>query len=164
MPFDPRLIHPDDAPLLPNGDLDLPDDLSALAEQLADDAAHLSARYPADRQPQVALAAELVQSAERIKRRSRRPAALLVGAGLASLAAIGMTVSMFALRNGRPGAPDLAESPSASAPFEPLDTVPVSFPAPSPTALSLGELSGPEREALFDLLQRDSNLGSSISF
>ena len=95
MPFDPRIIHPDEAPLGPNGDLDLPDDLSALAEQLADDAAHLSARYPADRQPQVALAAELVQSAERIKRRSRHPAALLLGAGLASLAAIGLTVSMF---------------------------------------------------------------------
>ena len=164
MPFDPRLIHLDDAPLGPGGDLDLPDDLSALAEQLADDAAHLSARYPADRQPQAALAAELVQSAERIKRRSRRSAALLVGAGLASLTAIGLTISMFALRNGHPGAPDLAESPAASAPVDRLGTVPVSFPAPSPTALSLGELSGPEREALFDLLQRDSSLGSSISF
>ena len=56
MPFDPRLIHPDDAPLGPDGDLDLPDDLSALAEQLSDDAVHLSARYPASREPQVALA------------------------------------------------------------------------------------------------------------
>jgi len=164
MPFDPRIIHPDEAPLGPNGDLDLPDDLSALGEQLADDADHLSARYPADRQPQVALAAELVQSAERIKRRSRRTSTLIVGAGLASVAAIGLTVSMFALRNGHPGAPDLAESPSASTSVDRLDSVPVSFPAPSPTALSLGELSGPEREALFDLLQRDSNLGSSIAF
>src|SRR5439155_15895492 len=46
MPFDPKLVHPDQPPLSPAGDLDLPDDLAALAQQLANDAAHLSASYP----------------------------------------------------------------------------------------------------------------------
>ena len=162
MPFDPRLIHPDDAPLRADGDLDLPDDLSALAEQLSDDAAHLSARYPASREPQVALAAELVASAERIKRRAWRRSALLVGAGLASVAAIGLTVGMFSQRSDPSRRPDLAGSAPASAAKE-IDTVPVSYPVSSSATLSLGELSGPEREALFDLLQRDSTRGS-VSF
>ena len=168
MRFDPRLIHPDDAPLRADGDLDLPDDLSALAEQLADDAAHLSARYPADRAPQVALAVELVQSAERIKRRSWRPAAFIAGATLASVAAIGLTLSMWVAANHQPATTDLASSPdkpaTATAPDELPVSFPVSFTAPSPTALSLGELSAPEMEALLDLLQRDPNRASSISF
>src|SRR5437660_201191 len=46
MRFDPKLVHPDQPPLSPDGDLDLPDELAALALQLADDAAHLSACYP----------------------------------------------------------------------------------------------------------------------
>jgi hypothetical protein len=163
MPFDPRLIHPDDAPLGADGDLDLPDDLSALAEQLSEDAAHLSARYPASREPQVAIAAELVVSAERIKRRAWRRSAFLVGAGLASVAAIGLTVAMFSQRSELSPRPEFVKSPSAASPREVLDAVPVSYPAPSSTALSLGELSGPEREALFDLLQRDSTRGS-VSF
>jgi hypothetical protein len=162
MPFDPRLIHPDDAPLRADGDLDLPDDLAALAEQLSDDAAHLSARYPASGEPQVALAAELVASAERIKRRAWRRSAFLVGAGLASVAAIGLTVGMLSLRNDPTRRPNLAGSAPASAVNE-IDTFPVSYPVSSSATLSLGELSGPEREALFDLLQRDSTRGS-ISF
>jgi hypothetical protein len=168
MPIDPRLIHPDDAPLRADGNLDLPDDLSALAEQLADDAAHLSARYPADREPQVALAAELVRSAERIKRRAWRPAMFIAGATLASVAAMGLTLSLLAPRHEQNHATDLVSSPivrsAATAPFEPSATMPVSFPVPSPTALSLGELSAPEMEALLDLLQRDPNRASSISF
>jgi hypothetical protein len=55
-------------------------------------------------------------------------------------------------------------SPGAAAPDEPSVTIPVSLHAPSATALSLGELSAPEMEALFDLLQRDPNRASSISF
>jgi len=168
MPFDPRLIHPDDAPLRADGDLDLPDDLSALAEQLADDAVHLSAHYPANREPQVALAAELVQSAERIKRRSWRPATFVGGAAIASVAAIGLTLSMWATANRRPTTTDLVTSPDASASATAPDELPALIPgalaAPSPTALSLGELSAPEMEALFDLLQRDPNHASSISF
>ena len=48
MSFDPKLIHPDEPPLTPAGDIDLPDDLAALAEQLSDDATHLATCYPAD--------------------------------------------------------------------------------------------------------------------
>jgi hypothetical protein len=66
MRFDPRLIHPDDPPQKTGGELDLPADLAALAEQLSDDAAHLAARYPGPPDPQVALAAELRASSQQI--------------------------------------------------------------------------------------------------
>jgi hypothetical protein len=46
--FQPRLIHPEPPPEDSEGDLDLPDDLSALADQLQDDATHLANRYPAE--------------------------------------------------------------------------------------------------------------------
>jgi hypothetical protein len=166
MRFDPRLIHPDDAPLRASGELDLPDDLAALAEQLADDAAHLSARYPADGNPQIALAAELVDSAERIKRRAWRHAALAIGASLASVAAVVLTVSL-ALRNREPVDAAVVSPPDSlltTVPPPAPATTPVSMPIPTPTSLSLGELSGPEMEALFDLLQHDHERTSSIAF
>ncbi|MCI0359832.1 MAG: hypothetical protein L0211_15250 [Planctomycetaceae bacterium] len=166
MRFDPRLIQPDDAPLRNDGELDLPDDLAALAGQLADDAAHLSACYPADRNPQVALAAELADSAERLKRRAWRPSALAVGAGLASLAALVLTVSL-SLRDSDPvDAQSVASPDSLATTVSPVaaETMSTSLPALAPTTLSLGELSGPEMEALFDLLQRDPQRTSSIAF
>lgn len=174
MPFDPRLIHPDDAPLRPDGDLDLPADLAALAEQLADDAFHLSARYPAAREPQVALAAELVESAERIKttgqpaRGTWRRAAVLVGAGLASVAVIGLSLlSLSARRDDGDRASEFVSTPALpadrAAPAVVAPT-PVTFAAPATSSLSLGELSAPEMEALFDLLQREPNRASTISF
>jgi len=166
MPFDPRLVHPDDAPLRPDGDLDLPDDLAALAGQLADDAAHLSACYPACWNPQVALASDLVDSAKRIKRNSWRQAGLAIGVGLTALTTIVVAVSLV-LRNREPGDPERNSSSdvvvTTAAPIAPLAT-PISLPTPTPTTLSLGELTGPEMEALFDLLQRDSQRASSIAF
>ncbi len=170
-PFDPRLIHPEDAPLRLDGDLDLPADLAALAEQLADDAAHLSARYPANREPQVALAAELVDSAERIKsagerrRTSWRQVALIAGAGLASVAAVVFALSMATRPTDGPRAVDLVAAPATSA--REAELAPTSASAslvPTNTSVSLGELSAPEMEALFDLLQRDADRTSSVSF
>src|SRR5262245_47543276 len=42
MPFDPKLLHPDEPPLDEHGELQLPDELSALCEQLTADAAHVA--------------------------------------------------------------------------------------------------------------------------
>jgi hypothetical protein len=171
MPFDPKLVHPDQAPLLPSGELDLPADLAALAEQLADDAVHLATRYPADRGPQVALAAELVESAEQIKRFSRPRKSLLVtatvlGAGLASIAVLGLSIAL-AWRDDEtaPSFPSLAETTIRPPPLEPLPASTVIRVRPSAAAtLSVGELSGPELEALLDLLGSEPRSVVSISF
>jgi hypothetical protein len=157
MPFDPKLIHPDDAPLLPDGEIQLPDDLAALADQLSDDAAHLSARYPASAQPQLALAAELTLSAARLKSQSRRRAAILLGVGAAS-------VALCLLPFVRPS----REMPSPAPRERFVDSrpalIPAARPMPAATNLSLGELSAPEMEALFDLLERDTTRSGSVSF
>jgi hypothetical protein len=168
MPFDPRIVHPDEPPLLPDGELDLPTDLAALAEQLGDDAAHLSACYPADRAPQVALAAELVQSAGRIKRQHWFRSAAVVGTGLATVAALGISLIIAAQQTPQTNRP---RQPVAVAPFAapdaalPSETFPVSAATTSagPT-LSVGELSGPELEALLDLLDNEPRSMASISF
>ena len=169
MPFDPKLVQPDDAPLLTSGELDLPSDLAALAEQLGDDAAHLASRYPADRAPAVALSAELIESAARIKRHSPRRIAWVAAASLASAAVLTISVAI-AWRNQGEVAPTngtLATSPlsaNAAASAQPAELV--SLPAPQSAAgtLSVGELSGPEMEALLDLLSAEPKSVASISF
>ena len=155
MPFDPKLIHPDDAPLLPSGEIHLPDDLAALAEQLSDDAAHLSACYPAAGQAQVALASELATSAARLKSQSRRRVAVFLGVGVASL----LLCSLPFIRPLRDTLPHPREEVVNSASI----MAPAARPASATATLSLGELSAPEMEALFDLLEGDSH-SSSISF
>lgn len=170
----PRLIHPDDAPLSGDGELNLPDDLAAIAAQLAGDAKQLAARYPGDRQEHTVIAAQLVESAERIeaasqRRRSWRRWALVAGGGLASVAAAVATVSL-AMRTGGDNAPPrfAATTPSqTSAPRAANSTAaaPASL-SPMGPSLSLGELSAPEMEAVFDLLQdeNDAKGATSISF
>lgn len=171
MPFDPKLIQPDDAPLRADGDLDLPGDLARLAEQLSDDAACLASRYPASACGDAVLAAELVESAKRIKSASRRRMISAVGAGLAAVAGLAALVafapSLFQQSSSdRADALPLAGRPSFRTAAAPI-VVPVvestSLPV-RPPSLSLGELSGPEMEALFDLLQHDPRRAGSISF
>jgi hypothetical protein len=174
MPFDfgsplkPRLIHPDEPPLLPDGELDLPADLAALAEQLGDDAAHLSACYSADydkadRSPQVALAAELVQSAARIKRQHWFRSAAVVGTGLATVAALGISLIIAARQAPQSNPP---RQPVAVAPTATSDAASPSesFPVSTSATLSVGELSGPELEAILDLLDNEPRSVASISF
>ena len=48
MPFEPRVVSPDDEPWHDGTQSDLPPDLEALAEQLRADAAMLAGRYPAE--------------------------------------------------------------------------------------------------------------------
>jgi hypothetical protein len=170
MPFDPKLIQPEDAPLLPSGELDLPADLTALADQLGEDAAHLAARYPADRAPAVALSAELLESAARIKRQSRQRFAWVAAASLASAAVLAVSVAIALQNQGAvaPGSGTLAASPATASPAtaaQPPEFV--SLPAPhaaGASTLSVGELSGPEMEALLDLLSAEPKTAASISF
>jgi hypothetical protein len=151
MPFDPKLIQPDDAPLLPNGEIDLPADLAALGEQLRDDAAHLATRYPAT-----------VQASPLSVRRLRwsKISVLLTSVAATVLAgAVAMQLPLH--RKATPKlaeTPKLSESPQRGSPA----LAPAAIPAPvagSPTAVSLTELSGPELEALMDLWQRSETEG-----
>jgi hypothetical protein len=174
MPFDSRLVHPDDAPLLPDGEIALPDDLAALAGQLSDDAAHLAGRYPGNPAPQAAIATELARSAAQIKLTSRRRQSLvlriaLVGAGLASIAALALTISLS--RRTNEIVPAIAENVGApSATSLPLNQISPEtqyrrlLPYRSQATLSVGELSGPELEALLDLLDEEPKPVASISF
>jgi hypothetical protein len=158
MPFDPKLIHPDDAPLSATGDLQLPDDLAALAEQLGDDAKHLAAQYPVDRPVW----------ASRLDRQPRRRwarVAGLVGASLATLLIGLVAVQRFGGSETEPGSGvfggtghSIMDNRSPSKTLDP-------FLAPSlGPAISLTELSGPEQEAVFDLWQRGDDDQPGIAF
>jgi len=156
MPFDPKLIHAEEPPLTAGGDLDLPADLAALAQQLGDDAAHLSARYPAG-----------PAKAETTTGVRRRAASYVgyaaIGAAVASL--LGAIVLWESLA-GPPVAKTTTATTAAVAP-------PVSVPSLSSTPavaaprgenVSLVDLTGPEVEALLDLLDRDPGRAGGISF
>src|SRR5438045_679927 len=83
MPFDPKLVHPDQPPLSPDGELDWPDHLVALAQQLADDAAHLTASYPPS-------------TAARLARPMAAPPRIAAMAVLSCAAAVAAAVLLFA--------------------------------------------------------------------
>lgn len=172
MPFDPRLINPDDAPEDARGEIDLPDDLQELAAQLHDDALYLAARYPAKvaREP---LPAEVyVRNDEPPAPAPTRRRWLLIGGGMA--AALAITVALAYLPQSAPRAVALPATPTtatevslASTP-SPRAEVPVSTPvrnsvgprierlpwAPTP---AMGEVTGPELEGLLDLWQKDEH-------
>lgn len=160
MPFDPKLIPPDDAPLLPDGEIDLPADLAALGEQLRDDARHLAQRYPIG---------GAVVSARPAASRSRpwKRIVVLAASGLATALAVVVAVQLIGplgRQNQKTMAParDVAErAPAATA--APAASVPG---VGSPTTISLTELSGPELEALIDLWQREPlpKEGTGIAF
>jgi hypothetical protein len=176
MPFKPHLIHPEDPPLSPEGELQLPAELAALAEQLGDDARHLAARYPATRgqlacgplapraeSSQVNLAVDAAGS------RRWPKAAVLAGSSLATVLVCLFAIQQFGSES-KPGPSALAARPAAPAApaalsqpvFAPAAAIAV--PSFGPT-ISLGELSGPELEAVFDLWQRsEDDEKQSIAF
>ena len=92
MRFDSRLIRPDDPPERSDGELDLPDHLAALAEQLADDSAHLARKYPADPPALLSLAARLAREAESVKRAGQaRRTRLVAWLSVATVAAVAVS-------------------------------------------------------------------------
>jgi hypothetical protein len=145
MPFDPNLIPADEAPLTANGEINLPDELAALAEQLRDDSAHLAAVYPAS-------PANGGQQPATTSRKNQYAAAAAVAA--TTLAAVlGGLVVLWQ------GAKPLAVTTNTVPPPSEF----VSTSAPPATTVSLTELSSPELEALLDLIQRQPET-VSVSF
>jgi hypothetical protein len=150
MRFDAKLIQPDEPPLTAGGELDLPADLAALGQQLGDDAAHLAAKYPA---------ATVVGRSPAPSARPLAPFYLSLGASL--VAAVLVAVMVWQLR---PSPAPVQRSAAVSSPV----AAPATFPSPAAPAasgsISLVDLSGPELEALLDLLHDDPNRSTSISF
>jgi hypothetical protein len=147
MPFDPKLIRPDDPPLTPNGELDLPSDLKALAEQLGDAAAYLAACYP----PQH----EIAQPVAAIPAWRRAVVAATVLASVV-LGAAGVWLAV-------PGAGGVKKADIAAIPGDSVATIPHDS-VPVVSTVSLADLSPPEMEALLDLIEREPNQIGSIAF
>lgn len=164
VPFDPKLIQPDDAPEDACGEIDLPDDLLELAAQLTDDAAYLAERYPApSAEPLVAEVIAEAQPALRVVMRR-----WVAGASIAAavLVAIGLSWQPF----GQPQTPLTEVKTPAS---EPIIAASISAPAsinavstrPGPRierlpwapTPAIGEVTGPELEGLLDLWQNDEH-------
>lgn len=171
MPFDPRLITPDDAPLDAHGEIDLPDDLAELAAQLRDDAAHLSACYPAPALHKTVAAAEVVSAPSRtINRTSRMRRALLASFAVAAALAVAVGIGYLPrqedeVARARPLiATEVAATSAPDATSETSSTAPAASPSPriqrlpwAPTP-AIGEVSGPELEGLLDLWQNDEQV------
>ena len=153
MPFDPKLIHAEEPPLTAAGELDLPADLAALAQQLGDDAANLAAKYPA------AAARPAIASADQ-RGAFKYAAYILAGTAVAASLFAVLTWQSFpqSPTQGMTAAPTLAPTlvPSLSA----TDA----SSRPKRENVSLVDLSGPELEALFDLLDREPGRAGEVSF
>ncbi len=155
MPFDPKLIREDDANF-ERGDLQLPDDLAHLAEQLGDDAARLAAIYPAPT-PKV-LAVSLQPTSRRHTWLTRSFAGTALAAGL-------VTISIWASNSYQP----FGEHPHPAIVPAPTTNTFVVTPSAEPSipvtpASFLGDTSGPELEALMDLWEQDQPAVRSLSF
>ena len=163
MRFDPKLIHPEEPPLDAAGELELPADLAALGEQLRDDAVHLAARYPAERE------AVLRECAVPSRAWDRGLAFRTIAIFGSSLAAALVAIVLW---QGLPGPPAQNRTAAVSVPTTIVSPSPRPAIAPimntvAPVAnngVSLADLSGPELEALVDLLARDPERAGSISF
>jgi hypothetical protein len=140
MRFDPKLIHVEEPPLAANGDLNLPPDLAALAEQLSDDANHLAALYPAISDTPTRSVSEGF-GRQHVQPR-HRTTAFIAAAFAASLA--GFVVYWQS--------PQLTPQKDFPTPSHFITST-----SPSETTISLTELSSPELEAFLDLERLPDN-------
>lgn len=161
MPFDPKLIPPDDAPLRPDGEIDLPAELAALGEQLRDDAQHLAKRYPAARD-----GAAPVAIVARARARSWGKVAVLAASAAATVLAGVVALQIAIPQKATPSVAERPDSAGNNAVVAPEAVPAAGESIGSPTTVSLTELSGPELEALIDLWQREPSRaeGTGISF
>lgn len=164
MPFDPKLVHDDDVNF--EGDLQLPDELALMAEQLGDDAARLAASYPPP------LPATLTVSRQNSILPSRDSSWVVRSLVGTALAAGLVTISLVALNSSQPrdaNHADLAvDNPLPAAGAMVVHDVPANRNnqplVPVTPASWLGDTSGPELEALMDLWEQDQPAVRSLSF
>ena len=156
MPFDPRVIGDDDE-FVPDefgGD----EQLEALGAQLREDAAHLANVYPPK---PMAMVKEIEPP------RSLHPLRLL---WLSGIAAASVAAFLFIPMTFRALSTPNAPSVFTALPSEAEVTIPVSPTAPVPTETMPAvtpvvhqNLTGPEWEAVLDLLEYEAEPGQSIS-
>lgn len=151
MPFDPKLIHAEEPPLTSAGELDLPADLAALAQQLGDDAAHLAAKYPAG-----VVKAQIATAGVRGNWKYARYA----------VAATAVAAVLFAVLTWQsfPRTPATTSVPAIAPMTLPSLSATRAVAPPQRENVSLVDLSGPELEALFDLLDREPGRAREVSF
>jgi hypothetical protein len=172
--FDPKLVPPAEAPLDAHGEIDLPDDLLELALQLRDDAAYLSAAYPAAAAP--TKITESAKIAEPAPRRLGWKNWVSIGTAVAAALVLVVSLAYRPAANSRETASPLTASPSTAQPANAhcMAAVEVAAPAsnqPAPAANGpriqrlpwaptpvLNEVSGPELEGLLDLWQNEQQV------
>jgi hypothetical protein len=170
MPFEPRVVSPDDQPWHGDAQSDLSPDLEALAERLRADAAMLAERYSAEYSqtgisPAV-LEASTASSRDRSPRRSPRWWSVAVVAALSLMViAAGWTVWRLAFPSVHSGdhatdtvvAVDVGQAASTA---ERVDDGPGASLPPTAPAIEFGSaetlimnVNGPELEAVLDLME-----------
>ena len=98
MPFDSQPVRSDEAYSQRDCQLELPDDLALMGEQLRDDAQRLASSYPARLGPVVDLAAAVVAASQASRRPARRRD-LIISSAVGGLVALGL-LAMFTLGQG----------------------------------------------------------------
>lgn len=157
MPFSGRLFEPDDSPL--------PDELAALAAQLADDANYLAASYPAPALTPAVFGGPAIAPRTRTAWLVRSASGV---AGLSSAAALILAAVFFwelpTADHQVPQAP--RQTAATEPPFAAADSEAALHhePIAAPAIASVRTLSGPELEAVLDLLERESSEASRVSF
>src|SRR5262249_5244777 len=146
MRFDPKVVRGDNAPLTPDGEIDLPAELAELAEQLGDDAAHLAATYPPVRTTRL-----------KSPSGSWRKRVAIVAAAFGGLS-LAVAIILAVVLQG----PLVASRSEAGGPAQLAPSLTSVSPVPEAT-VSLVDLSGPELEAWLDLMERESR-NVSVSF
>lgn len=176
--FQPRLIHPDPAPVDLEGELQLPDDFAALAEQLQDDAAYLTNRYPAPLADEpLGATAGLPSSARSLGATAgssssaspTRRFALLTTAAATMAAAL--SIGLLANRPAHDSQSSVPTQPTVGRAGDLPTAHTVAHQGPtlydldrSEPLLLLGDATGPEREGLLDLLQQTASTETGVSF
>jgi len=166
MPFDPKLVPADKLPQTAGGDLELPADLKTLAGQLEADAAHLARCYP-PRQ-------DLTQPAMMALSARRRVVTRYAGWGVFALLVIatlgfwlGTTISSIqGVKQESVAASNMLPAGTEDSQLVPPDTSDPNGIAISDSSaeLSLSGLTGPELEALLDVLESEPGIIRSIAF
>lgn len=154
MRFKAKFIDVETAPVDDFDELDLPDDLAMLAEQLSDDASYLAARYPADSEDQVELAKETPRKTNR-----RVSTRLMAYTALASVLVLALVFVPSQLQDPQNNTASIDVPHHAISPT----IEPENYPVEVSPAVFLQDVTGPEMEGLFDLMEQDAQAHTSVS-
>jgi hypothetical protein len=162
MPFEPKLVRSDDSFAAAEGSLELPPELAVLGDALRTDAQQLADCFP----PPHHAASPASLAAQTLRRRWvwRR-----LG-GAAALLLVGFVIAWQTFAPQRPtgellsAAVEGGRSPADAAHAAPRAEARRLTRTDASKTIRLTELTGPELEALVDLVQREPCASTSVSF